>query len=204
MALEQFWRRNLNCLSSELWTSEVHAHFVFAWDGWFRFPCASESTKCVVLWDIWPWKRGGGWNGMVCILLGSMTRWFLFLARAGLRCMMAVATAAPAKRCLQVDAIPVFPVRALHGRIIGLLAVGFTGHACSPQTFLPVTNQKWRGTAPDCHGVSVIKFWAFLSCFYSDVSGKCWSFLVNQRWSHLYPFSFCFFRGSFADRKSVV
>jgi len=49
--------------------------------------------------------------------------------------MMAVATAAPAKRCLQVDAIPVFPVRALHGRIIGLLAVGFTGHACSPQTF---------------------------------------------------------------------
>ena len=82
---------------------------------------------------------------MVCILLGSMTRWFLFLARAGLRCMMAVATAAPAKRCLQVDAIPVFPVRALHGRIIGLLAVGFTGHACSPQTFLPVTNQKWRG-----------------------------------------------------------
>ena len=81
----------------------------------------------------------------------------------------AVATAAPAKRCLQVDAIPVFPVRALHGRIIGLLAVGFTGHACSPQTFLPVTNQKWRGNAaPGAAGLL-----EHLSCFYSDVSGKC-------------------------------
>ena len=100
-----------NSSEDEIWTvwalnSEVHAHFVFAWDGWFRFPCASESTKCVVLWDIWPWKRGGGWNGMVCILLGSMTRWFLFLARAGLRCMMAVATAAPAKDvCKQMQSL---------------------------------------------------------------------------------------------------
>ena len=88
-----------NSSEDEIWTvwalnSEVHAHFVFAWDGWFRFPCAYESTKCVVLWDIWPWKRGGGWNGMV------------YFARAGLRCMMAVATAAPAKDvCKQMQSL---------------------------------------------------------------------------------------------------
>jgi hypothetical protein len=75
------------------------------------------------------------WKGVRDILLGSMNRWFLLLVLAGLPCMMAVATAEPAEdvlHCMQCRCNPcvLFRVRALQGRIIGLLAVGFTAAAC--------------------------------------------------------------------------
>lgn len=75
------------------------------------------------------------WKGVRDILLGSMNRWFLLLVLAGLPCMMAVATAGPAEdvlHCMQCRCNPcvLFRVRALQGRIIGLLAVGFTAAAC--------------------------------------------------------------------------
>jgi hypothetical protein len=104
-----------------------------------------------------------------CILLGSMTRLFLFLVRAGLRCMMAVATAAPAKDvCKQMQSL-CFVSALSTAESSGLPAVGFTGHACSPQTFLPESLSQIRigeglrhlehllayASQSSCHGVSV-------------------------------------------------